>query len=110
LAHNRKIAVIGLGYVGLPVAAACGRAIVATDVPGCRVIARDGVNALLVPPDDASALADAIDHLARDPALRASFAAAGRRLVDEEFSSARIGEEIVALYDHILAKRRVLHP
>jgi len=108
------IAVLPSRREGLPKslleAAACGRAIVATDVPGCRVIARDGVNALLVPPDDASALADAIDHLARDPALRASFAAAGRRLVDEEFSSARIGEEIVALYDHILAKRRVLHP
>jgi glycosyltransferase involved in cell wall biosynthesis len=108
------IAVLPSRREGLPKslleAAACGRAIVATDVPGCRVIARDGVNALLVPPDDSNALADAIDHLARDPGLRGSFAAAGRRLVEEEFSSARIGREIVALYDDLLAKQRVLRP
>ena len=85
-------------------AAACGRAIVATDVPGCRVIARDGVNALLVPPDDPAALAEAIDVLARDPVLRQTFAGAGRRMVEEEFSSARIGQETVALYDKMLRK------
>jgi glycosyltransferase involved in cell wall biosynthesis len=108
------IAVLPSRREGLPKslleAAACGRAIVATDVPGCRVIARDGVNALLVPPDDPNALADAIDHLARDPGLRQTFAAAGRRLVEEEFSSARIGREIVALYDDLLEKQRVLRP
>jgi glycosyltransferase involved in cell wall biosynthesis len=85
-------------------AAACGRAIVATDVPGCRAIARDGENALLVPVDDPVALADAIDCLARDPVLRQTFAAAGRRLVEEEFSSARIGRETVALYNKLLGK------
>jgi glycosyltransferase involved in cell wall biosynthesis len=85
-------------------AAACGRAMVATDVPGCRAIARDGVNALLVPADDPAALADAIDVLARDPLLRQTFAAAGRRLVEDEFSSARIGRETVALYGKLLAK------
>jgi glycosyltransferase involved in cell wall biosynthesis len=85
-------------------AAACGRAIIATDVPGCRVIARDGVNALLVPPDVPAALADAIDVLARDPVLRQTFAAAGRRLAEEEFSSARIGRETVALYAKLLGK------
>ena len=46
-------------------AAACGRPLVATDVPGCREIARPGVNALLVPPDDPAALADAIAALQR---------------------------------------------
>jgi glycosyltransferase involved in cell wall biosynthesis len=102
------IAVLPSRREGLPKslleAAACERAIVATDVPGCRVIARDGVNALLVPPDNPPALADAIDHLARDPALRQSFAAAGRKLAEEEFSAAHIGREIVALYDKLLAK------
>jgi glycosyltransferase involved in cell wall biosynthesis len=102
------IAVLPSRREGLPKslleAAACGRAMVATDVPGCRVIARDGVNALLVPPDDPAALADAIDVLARDPALRQSFGAAGRRMVEGEFSSARIGAETVALYDKLLAK------
>lgn len=102
------IAVLPSRREGLPKslleAAACGRAIVATDVPGCRVIARDGVNALLVPPDDPAALAGAIDMLAGDPVLRQTFAAAGRKLAEEEFSSARIGRETVALYDKLLGK------
>jgi glycosyltransferase involved in cell wall biosynthesis len=102
------IAVLPSRREGLPKslleAAACGRAIVATDVPGCRVIARAGVNALLVPPDDSTALADAIGVLVRDPVLRQTFASAGRRLVEEEFSSAHIGRETVALYGKLLGK------
>lgn len=108
------IAVLPSRREGLPKslleAAACGRAIVATDVPGCRVIARDGVNALLVPPDDPTALAEAIDVLARDPVLRQTFANAGRRMVEEEFSSARVGRETVALYNKLLENRPVLRP
>jgi glycosyltransferase involved in cell wall biosynthesis len=108
------IAVLPSRREGLPKslleAAACGRAIVATDVPGCRVIARDGVNALLVPPDDPAALAEAIDVLARDPVLRQTFANAGRRMVEEEFSSARVGGETVALYNKLLENRPVLRP
>jgi len=79
-------------------AAACGRPIVATDVPGCREVARPNVNALLVPAEDANALATAIAQLAHDPALRAQFCGAGRTLVEREFSSARIGADIVKLY------------
>lgn len=104
------IAVLPSRREGLPKslleAAACGRPIVATDVPGCREIARQGINALLVPPDDAQALADAIGRLAGDAELRARFGAAGRRLVEAEFSAARIGDQIVALYDRLLDSRR----
>lgn len=100
------IAVLPSRREGLPKslleAAACGRPIVATDVPGCREIARSGVNALLVPVDDAGALADAIGRLAREPSLRQTYGTAGRRLVEEEFSSQKIGGEIVALYNHLL--------
>ena len=85
-------------------AAACGRPIVATDVPGCREVAREGLNALLVPPDDPLALANAIARLAQDGELRRRFGAAGRRLVEENFSSERIGHEIVALYDSLLGR------
>lgn len=102
------IAVLPSRREGLPKslleAAACARAIVATDVPGCREIARPGVNALLVPPDNATALADAIGKLAGDPALRRNYAAAGRRLVEAEFSADKIGRDVVDLYDRLLRR------
>jgi glycosyltransferase involved in cell wall biosynthesis len=100
------IAVLPSRREGLPKslleAAACGRAIVATDVPGCREIARPDVNALLVPADNAKALADAIAMLAKDADLRARFGAAGRRMVEDEFSATRVGEAVVALYGRLL--------
>lgn len=80
-------------------AAACGRAMVATDAPGCREIAIDGVTALTVPVDDAAALADAMQKLAGDKALRERFATAARALVETKFSAQAIGKETVALYD-----------
>ncbi len=101
------IAVLPSWREGLPMslleAAACGRPIVATDVPGCREIARAEVNALLVPVEDPQALAGAIERLARDRDLRERFGAAGRKLVEQKFSSACIGRETVALYDRLLA-------
>ena len=106
--ESAHIAVLPSRREGLPKslleAAACARPIVATDVPGCREIARDGVNALLVPPDDAQALADAIILLAKDKRLRATFGEAGRRLVEKEYSAQRIGADIVALYGRLVAR------
>ncbi|MEJ2625788.1 MAG: glycosyltransferase family 4 protein [Pseudolabrys sp.] len=100
------IAVLPSRREGLPKslleAAACGRPIVATDVPGCREVARQGANALLVPVNDDAALANAIAALAEDAGLRAQLGAAGRTLAESEFSSARIGAAIVALYRKLL--------
>ena len=100
------IAVLPSRREGLPKslleAAAYGRPLIATDVPGCREVAKPGVNALLVPVDDDAALADAIAELARDSELRKRFGAAGRALAEREFSSARISAEIVALYRKLL--------
>jgi len=106
--RRAHIAVLPSRREGLPKslleAAACGRPMVATDVPGCREIARAGVNAILVPPDDAAALANAIAQLAADPQLRQDFGAAGRRLVETEFSSAQIGAQTVSLYNRLLGR------
>ena len=103
---SAHIAVLPSRREGLPLslleAAACGRPLVATDVPGCREIARAGINALLVPPDDAAALADAIDRLAADATLRRRFGQASRALAEREFSSERIGGDVVNLYRHLL--------
>jgi len=61
-------------------AAACGRAIVATDVPGRREIVRHNENGLLVPPRDSKALADALKILIENPELRAKMGARGREI------------------------------
>lgn len=75
-------------------AAACGRALVATDVPGCREIVHNGENGLLVPPKNARALADAIEKLVNDADLRKQMGAKSRQLAVDEFSK----EKVIAAY------------
>jgi len=100
------IAVLPSYREGLPKslleAAASARPIVATDVPGCREIARDGVNALLVPPRDANALASAVARLARDGELRRTLGARGREIVVREFAEGCVIDETLALYRSVL--------
>jgi glycosyltransferase involved in cell wall biosynthesis len=85
-------------------AAACGRALVATDVPGCRDVARPDVSGLLAPADDAPALADAIRSLMLDPALRRRLAEGGRRLTEEVFSARAIGRQTADLYRRLAGR------
>lgn len=79
-------------------AAATGLPIVTCDVPGCRDAVRAGETALLVPPRNAMALADAIARLCRDPGLRASMGARGRDLAVKEHSVTRFVDANLALY------------
>jgi len=96
------VAVLPSRREGLPKslleAAACGRPMVATDVPGCREIAIAGETGLLAPPDDPDALAAAIETLMRAPDLRARFGGAARKLAEERFAAAAIGRAVTALY------------
>jgi glycosyltransferase involved in cell wall biosynthesis len=63
-------------------AMAAGLPIVASDVAGVPSLIADGVNGLLVPPGDPAAIADALDRLLRDGALR-------RQVVENGFTLAR---------------------
>jgi glycosyltransferase involved in cell wall biosynthesis len=94
------------GGEGLPKslleAAACGRPLVASDVPGCREIAIAGETGLLVPPDNPPALALAIGRLIAAPDLRARYGAAARRLAVERFSADGIGRQTVDLYRELV--------
>ena len=83
-------------------AAACGRPMVATDVPGCREVVIADRTGLLVPLDDSNALADAIGKLAASASLRARYGAAARDLAVEKFSASAIGRQTVQLYDHLI--------
>jgi len=101
------IAVLPSYREGLPKslieAAACARAVVTTDVPGCRDAIEPGETGLLVPVRDAQALADAIARLAEDPALRQAMGAAGRALAEREFNIERVASIHVGLYDALSA-------
>ncbi len=79
-------------------AAAAGRAIVTTDVPGCRETVVPGDNGLLVPARDAVALADALSVLLRDPALRRQMGLASRRLAESRFDERQLIQQTLALY------------
>jgi glycosyltransferase involved in cell wall biosynthesis len=86
-------------------AAASGRAIVTTDAPGCREVVRHGVNGLLVPPRDPVALADAIQTLLENPALRQQMAQRGREIVETEFSSEIVIEKTLKVYGEFTSTR-----
>jgi len=106
--REAHVAVLATRREGLPMglmeAAAMGRPIIATDVPGCREVAIEGQNALLVPFGSPEAFAVAILRLARDPGLRASYGAASRRIVTSDLSSQSVGAAVVALYKGLLAE------
>ncbi|MCY4021216.1 MAG: glycosyltransferase family 4 protein [Chloroflexi bacterium] len=83
-------------------AAACARACVTTNTPGCREIVRNGENGLLLPPGDLDALAAALERLIRDPALRQEMGAKGRQIVLEDFTLRQVIEETLELYKELL--------
>lgn len=84
-------------------AAACGRAIITTDVPGCRQMVEEGKSGLLVPPRDGHAIADAIERLAKDPELRISFGRNARERITRLYSSEVVAQGIKSLYTRLLA-------
>lgn len=84
-------------------ALAAGRAVVSTDVPGCREVVQPGHNGLLVPARDAAALADALRHLIDDPVLRQTFGAHGRRMAEQWFSNEAVIAQTLRLYGQQIA-------
>jgi glycosyltransferase involved in cell wall biosynthesis len=83
-------------------AAAHGRAMIATDAPGCREIVIDDQTGLRVPIEDPQALAKAITKLATLPELRARYGRAARELVVSKLSAKIIGHSIVELYNGMM--------
>lgn len=83
-------------------AAACGRPIVTTDVPGCREVVEDGGNGILVPVRDADAVADALRTLIADGSLRQKMGTRGRERAAAEFSIERFVAESFDAYRAVL--------
>ena len=86
-------------------AAACGRPMVSTDVPGCRDVVRHERTGLLVPPRDAPALARAIARLADDPELRARLGRGAREHV-RDFAETRVVGQTLELYSQLVNDNR----
>ena len=83
-------------------AAACGRAVVTTDVPGCRDAIEQGVTGLLVDVCNAESLYGAVIKLSDDDELRQSMGRAGHQLALEEFDERVIAKKQVALYRDLI--------
>jgi glycosyltransferase involved in cell wall biosynthesis len=86
-------------------AAACGKAVVTTDVPGCREIVRHDVNGLLVPVRNAPALADAIRLLLQSQPLRQEFGRAGRLIAEREFAEHLVIGQTLDVYRRLLGPK-----
>lgn len=83
-------------------AMACGKACVATDVPGCREAIRHEDNGLLVPAKDAAELAAAIGRLLDHPDEQRKMGERGRMRAVEEFSQERVIKATLAVYHEVL--------
>ena len=99
--RNCHIAVLPSYREGLPKglleAAASGRPIVTTDVPGCKDTVIDGVSGYIVPVKNANMLADRLLDLANSPNKRAAFGKRGRSLVEEQFSDTFINTQLTTV-------------
>ena len=81
-------------------AAAAGRAIISTDVPGSREIALNSINAETVMLDDIDAMAKAILYLAENHKLRKSYGIKSRELVESDMSEDQVIRNTLSLYQN----------
>jgi glycosyltransferase involved in cell wall biosynthesis len=95
---NANIVVLPSYREGLPKslieACAVGRAIVTTDVPGCREIVKHNVNGLIVPSKNVLKLLESIQFLIDRPKERQRMGKNGAKLVEKEYTI----EQIVNLH------------
>ena len=79
-------------------AAAIGRPLIGTDVPGCREIVRNGENGILVKLKDVDSLYEAIKLLISNQQMRQSMGKRSREIVESELSSDIINFQTIELY------------
>ncbi len=85
-------------------AAACGRAVVTTDVPGCRDAIDPGVTGVLVPVSNVAALADAMVDLINDPLRCKVMGDAGRALAEKAFDVRQVVAAHLQIYQELIGK------
>jgi glycosyltransferase involved in cell wall biosynthesis len=86
-------------------AMACGKPVVCTDLPtGVTYVNRHGETGLVVPPRDPQALAEAVNRLLADPALRQRLGRQGRERVEREFTKEAMVQKILGVYEKVLGR------
>jgi glycosyltransferase involved in cell wall biosynthesis len=85
-------------------AMACGRPVVVSRAGGAAELFADGRDAVGVEPGDAAGLADAVRRLAADPDLRRRLGENARRTAVDRFDAARLGPELMAVYEEVLGR------
>ena len=83
-------------------AAACGRAVITTDVPGCRDAIYNGVTGILVPEKNAIALAHAIKELALNPNLYKEMGKKGRKMAENRFDENNVISKHLEIYNQLV--------
>ena len=79
-------------------AAACGRVVVTTDVPGCRDAILDGVTGFLVPPYDSIALTNEVEKLLNNPKLIYKMGRQGRYFAEKKFNIDNVVKKHIEIY------------
>ena len=79
-------------------AMACGKPVIASNLPGVRTVVDDGLNGFLVEPKDCCDLITKMRYLLEEDGVKESFGRAGRKKVEEKYSWGKIGEELERLY------------
>lgn len=104
---NAHIAVLPSHREGFPKslieATASGRPAITTDTIGCREVIEDGVSGFVVPLCDAEAIADALEKLVSDPALRRRMGSAARERTERMFADTIIADKTMEFYHQALA-------
>lgn len=105
--HSSDIAVVpSRGGEGLPrtllEAAACSRPVIVTNVPGCRHFVRDGIEGIIIPPEDAQALANALETLLKDENLSQQMGKAARERVLAGFTENHVKQKIMEAYQSVI--------
>ncbi len=82
-------------------AAAMGKPLIATDVPGCREVVQDGYNGILVPAQSAAALANAVLALLDDPIQAERMGVNGRQKIEDEFAVDKVVQSTIQAYSRL---------
>jgi glycosyltransferase involved in cell wall biosynthesis len=101
------VSVLTSMYEGVPRALmesmALSKPVVATNVPGTRMLVQDGRTGALVQPGDVEALTEALLQLMEDPDLAATRGRLGSRRVERAFDERQIVNRILQVYEWVLA-------